>query len=134
VKCKYLPIDNRMLCSRKLESSSAPLWQPEILYCNRVTWFVDFFFTCGLFNDTVCITWQSAVNVRVTGEWWIWNVLETISCGLCKVLCHHLPKGGGDWRSSWNTSVAVSVVRDEIQTRLVFFTTWRFGSGQQDVW
>jgi len=99
---KYLPFDNRMLCSRKLESSSAPVWQPEILCCNRVIWFVDFlFFACGLFNDTVHITRQTAVSVRVIGEWWIWNVLERISCGLCKVLSHHLLQEGGDWGNSW---------------------------------
>jgi hypothetical protein len=132
---KYLPIDNRMLCSRKPESSSALVWQPEILYCSRVIWFVDFlFFACGLFNDTVYITRQTAVSVRVIGEWWIWNVLERIGCGLCKVLSHHLLKEGGDWANSRNTSVTISGVWDEIQTRLIFFTTWRFGSGQQDEW
>lgn len=109
VNCKYFPVDNRMLCSRKLVSSSAPLWQPEILYCNRVIWIAEFLlFAYGLFNDTVYITRQTGVNVRVIGEWWIWNVLGGISCGLCEVLSHHLLEERGDWGKSWNTSVTVS--------------------------
>jgi len=92
------------------------------------------FFAYGLFNDTVYITRQTAVSVRVIGEWWIWNVLGSISCGLCKVPSHHLLKEGGDWGNPWSTSVTISGVRYEIQTRLIFFTTRRFGSGQHDVW